>query len=98
MVESILEQKMALAAYAAENSIVQLIPTQLEFAKRIVIVPSPVEETTQSISKETAALSVVIPNIQVLLRSWEKHHDDQGICTMKGEMIKSLKSRFAGID
>ena len=98
MVESILEQKMALAAYAAENSIVQLTPTQLELAKRIVVVLSPVEEITQSISKETAALSVVIPNIRVLLRSWEKHHDDQGIHTMKGEMIKSLKSRFAGIE
>ena len=59
---------------------------------------SPVEEITQSISKETATLSVVIPNIRVLLRSWEKHHDDQGIRTMKGEMIKSLKSRFAGIE
>ena len=98
MVESILEQKMALAAYAAENSIVQLTPTQLELAKTIVVVLSPVEEITQSISKETAALSVVIPNIRVLLRSWEKHHDDQGIRTMKGEMIKSLKSRFAGIE
>ena len=46
MVESILEQKMALAAYAAENSIVQLTPTQLELAKRIVVVLSPVEEIT----------------------------------------------------
>ena len=97
MVESILEQKMALAAYAAENSIAQFTPTQLELAKRIVVVLSPVEEITQSISKETATLSVVIPNIRVLLRAWEKNHDDQGICSMKGEMIKSLKSRFVGI-
>ena len=83
MVESILEQKMALTAYAAENSIVQLTPTHLELAKRIVVVLSPVEEITQSISKETAALSFVIPNIRVLLRSWEKQDDDQGIHTMK---------------
>jgi len=34
MVESILEQIMALAAYAAENNIAQLTPTQLEIAKR----------------------------------------------------------------
>ena len=61
--ESILDQKMALAAYAAENSIVQLTPTQLELAKRIVAERSPVEEITQSISKETAVLSVVILNI-----------------------------------
>ena len=98
MVESILEQKMALAAYAAENNIAQLTPMQLEIARRMVLVLSPVEEITQSISKETATLSVVIPNIRVLLRSWEKQDDDQGIRTMKGEMIKSLKTRFAGVE
>ena len=98
MMESILEQKMALAAYAAENNIAQLTPMQLEIARRMVFVLSPVEEITQSISKETATLSVVIPNIRVLLRSWEKQDDDQGIRTMKGEMIKSLKTRFAGVE
>ena len=66
--------------------------------REIALVLSPVEEVTQSISKETATLSVVIPNICVLLRSWEKQDDDQGIRTMKGELIKSLKSRFAGIE
>ena len=86
------------AAYAAENSIVQHTPTQLKLANRIIELLSPVKEITQSISKGTAALSVVILNIRVLLQSWEKHHHDQGICTMKEEMIKSLKSRFAGIE
>jgi len=54
-----------------------------------------VEEVTKSISKETATLSV--PNIRVLQRSWEKQEDDVRIRTMKLEMIKSLKSRFAGV-
>ena len=36
--------------------------------------------------------------IILLMRSWEKQDDDQGIRTMKGEMIKSLKSRFAGVE
>jgi len=63
-----------------------------------VLVFSLVEEVTQSISKDTATLSVVIPNIRVLLRPWEKQDNDQGIRTMKGEMIKSMKSRFAGIE
>ena len=48
----------------------------------------PVEEITQSISKETATLSVVIPNISSLLRSWERQDNDQGIHTMKEEIIK----------
>ena len=44
MVESILEQKMALAACSTENSIAQLTPAQLEFAKRIELLLSPVED------------------------------------------------------
>ena len=39
-----------------------------------------------------------IPNIQSLLRSWERQDDDQEIHTMKEEMITSLKTRFAGVE
>ena len=63
MVESIFVQKMALAAYATENNIPRSTPNQLEIAKKLVMVLTPVEEITQSISKETATLSVVIPHI-----------------------------------
>ena len=98
MLESILEQKMALAAYAAENNIQHLAANQLEMARKMVLVLSPVEEITQAISKETATLSIVIPHIRVLLRSWERQDDDLGIRTMKKEMTTSLKSRFAGIE
>ena len=63
---------MALAAYAADNNIQHLTANQLEMARRMVLVWSPVEEITQAISKETATLSIVTPHIQVLLRSWEK--------------------------
>jgi len=59
---------MALAAYAAENSIQQLTSSQLETTS---VLP-PLEEVTQSISKDTVTLFVVNINIRVLLRSWEK--------------------------
>ena len=52
---------------------------------------------SQAISKQTATLSLVVPFIRVLLKSWEKE-DDDGIRTMKDKMIQSLKSRFAGIE
>lgn len=65
MVESILEQKMELVIYAAENNISQLTPTQLEIAKRVDLVLSPVEEVTQSISSETATLSIVIQTFKL---------------------------------
>ena len=98
MIQSILEQKMALAAYAAENDIPQLTANQLEIARKLTLVLAPIEEITQAISKQTATLSMVVPFIRVLLRSWEKEDDDRGIQTMKEQMIHSLNSRFAGIE
>ena len=98
MIQSILEQKMALAAYAAKNDIPQLTASQLEKAQRMTLVLAPIEEITQAVSKETATFSLVIPFVRVLLKSWEKEDNDRGICTMKDQMIQSLKSRFAGIE
>ena len=79
MIKSILEQKMALAAYAAENDVQQLTGNQLEIARKMTLVLEPVEEITQVISKETATLSMVIPFVRVLLRPWEREEDDGGI-------------------
>ena len=62
----------ALAAYTTENNITQLTPNQLEITRKMVLVSSPGEEIPQHISKETAALSAIIPNIQAVLRFWEK--------------------------
>lgn len=58
----------------------------------MALVLSTVEEITQAISKETATLSIVIPLIRVLLKSWERQGNDKGIRTMKKEMTISLKS------
>ena len=98
MLQSVLEQKMALASYAAENDIPQLTVNQLEIARKMVLILAPVEKITQAISKQTATLSMVIPMIRVLLRQWEKEDDDRGAQTMKNEMVKSVKGRFAGIE
>ena len=46
MLESILEQKMALGAYAADSNIPHLTAKQLEMARRMVLVLSPVKEIT----------------------------------------------------
>ena len=49
MVESVLEQKMALAAYCAETgSIQQFTPHQLELMRKCVNILSPIEEFTRS--------------------------------------------------
>ena len=81
-----------------ESNIPQLTANQLEIAQKLTLVLAPIEEITQAISKQTATLSMVIPFVRVLLRSWEKEDDDRGIQTMKEQMIHSLNSRFAGIE
>ena len=68
MLQSILEQKTALAAYAAENDIPQLTANHLEISRKMVLILAPVEEITQAMSKQTATLSMVTPMIRVLLK------------------------------
>ena len=90
---------MALAAYCAENgSIQQLTPYQLELIKKCVDILSPMEEITCSISADMASISIVIPYIRVLTRTLVKNENDSDVCTMKAELLKSLKTRFAGIE
>ena len=68
---------------------------QLEIARKLTLVLAPIEEITHAISKQTVTMSMVIPFVRVLLRSWEKEDDDRGIQTMKEQMIHRLTSRFA---
>ena len=74
MMKSIQEQKMALAAYAAENSsIQQLSSLQLDLLKKCIEVLGPIEEITRSISADLASISIVILYICVLTRTLKKH-------------------------
>ena len=73
MMKSIQEQKIALAASAAENgSIQQLLSLQLDLLKKCIEVLGPVEEITRSISADLASISIVIPYICVLTRTLQK--------------------------
>ena len=70
----------------------------MELMRQCVDILSPIEEITHSISAELASISIFIPYIRILTRTLEKNENDSGIRTMKGELLKSLKSRFAGIE
>lgn len=94
MLQRLFEQKMAIAAYATEHSIVQLTAHQLQLATKIVAVLSPIEEMTKSTSADAASISVVLPFVRILRRTLDEHHDDSGVRTMKNEMKASLE-RFA---
>ena len=98
MLQTIVEQKMALAAYATQFPIPVLSAHQLALATKVVAALGLIEEVTQSVSSDTASIPVVIPILRMLTKSLEKHHDDQGVQTMKLEMLHSLKRRFCDVE
>ena len=59
MVQSVLEQKMALAVYAVDNDINMLTPYQLDLANKIVEVLQSIEEITKAISVDSTSISVI---------------------------------------
>ena len=98
MLQSILEQKMALGAYATEHSITQLTSNQLDLITKTVKVLSPIEEITNSISTDEASASVIIPFIRAQQRTLKDQSDDYGIRAMKEQMLTSLKRRYADVE
>ena len=98
MVKSVVEQKMALAAYASETGIVTLSPTQLDLVDKIISSLSAIEELTKSTSADCASVSLIIPFIKMLSKTLQKHHEDSGVRTMNREMLRSLEQRFCDIE
>ena len=99
MLESITEQKMALAAFAAECSdIPQLSAYQLTILDKVIAILKPVEDITQSVSSDKTSSSVIIPFVRALRKSWVSNDDDHGVQTMKKEMLSSLNERFSEVE
>ena len=69
MVKSVVEQKMALAAYASETGIVTLSPPQLDLIDNIIASLSPIEELTKSTSADCASVSLIIPFVKMLSKT-----------------------------
>ena len=99
MLQSIMNQKVALAAYLTENdSIPQITSHQFDIISKIIAVLTPIEDITQSISSETASASIIIPYVRALKKSLEINSDDRGIQTMKHEILASLDRCFYTIE
>ena len=61
MLNSIYEQKMALAAYVTEHGgITMLNSHQLEIVQKLISLLKPIEEVTKMISTNSACISAVI--------------------------------------
>ena len=98
MLQTIKEQKMALAAYAPEYAIPQLTPNQLDLTSKVIAALHPIEEITKSDSTDAASASLIIPVIRILRRTLEDHEDDCGIHTMKREMLSSLNRQYIAVE
>uniref|UniRef100_A0A1X7UMN8 Uncharacterized protein n=1 Tax=Amphimedon queenslandica TaxID=400682 RepID=A0A1X7UMN8_AMPQE len=99
MLQSIEEQKVALAAYSTENNITQLINNQLDLINKLIILLSPIEEITQSISSSNSCASVIILFVRALHKHLENNDEtDRGVWTMKEAMLHSLNSRYCDLE
>ena len=99
MLQTIFEQKMALAAYTTEyGGITMLTPNQIDLTRKLIAALEPVEEITKLISTDAASISVLIPLVKIFQKALGKHDDDSGIQTMKTEMLTSLERRFDDIE
>jgi len=91
MLTSVQEQKMALAAYAAENSnIKQFSSHQLDIIMKIIEI--------LALIANLSSITIVIPYLCILTWALEKNTDDSGVRIMKGELLHSLKLRFSRIE
>ena len=52
MIQSVVEQKMAIAAYGADGPIPVLTASQLDIATKVINILSPIKEITRNISAE----------------------------------------------
>ena len=98
MLKSIVEQKMALAAYGSDGTIPVLSACQLDTANKVIDVLTPIEEITKNISADDSSISVIIPLVRALHKTLQQHDRDIGVRGMKSAMLTSLEERFAEIE
>ena len=93
MLQSVVEQKMSVAAYGSDGTIPVLMSAQLDIANKVINVLSPVEEVTRSISEDKACI-FVIPLVRGLRKTLEQSGENRGVRSMKSAMLESLQNRF----
>ncbi|XP_060794798.1 zinc finger BED domain-containing protein 4-like [Neoarius graeffei] len=100
MLQSLLEQKLALASYAAEYELPCTFTIhQWKLIENTISILSPFEELAQQISSSTASAADVIPCIRALTRLLEKTvESDHSVKTAKTVLLEAVRRRFADID
>ena len=99
MMQSLLEQRRALAMYATDYDLpATLTLSQWGVMENMLSILAPFEEMTRDISSAAACVSTVIPSVLALTRLLATDADkDEGIKTAKRTLLAAVKRRFASI-
>lgn len=100
MLQGLLEQKLVLAAYAAEHELPCTVTIHhWKLIENMISILVPFEELTQQISSSIVSAADVIPCIRALTRLLEKTvESDHGVKTSKPVLLEAVRRRFADID
>ena len=66
------EQNMTMATYASDGTIPVVSACQLDITNKVIVVLTPIEETTKSISEDNSPISVIIPLVRVLHKTLQQ--------------------------
>ena len=101
MLDRLIEQRQAICAAEIECKInTELSSQSWQLAEKVVKVLKPFEEATTAVSAEGSSAALIIPVVNSLIHFLENmtSDEDEGIRTMKGKMLLSIKTRFAAME
>ncbi|KAI3374593.1 hypothetical protein L3Q82_021169 [Scortum barcoo] len=99
MMQSLMEQKRALSAYAADYELpATLNATQWGILEKMTNLLEPFEQLTKDISSAEATAADVIPAVMSLTRLLAKTDEsDKGVQTAKRTLLEAVCDRFNGV-
>lgn len=99
MMQSLVEQKRALSAYAADYELpATLNATQWGILDKMTNLLEPFEQLTKYISSTEATAADVIPAVMSVTRLLAKFDEsDKGVQTAKHTLLKAICNRFNGV-
>lgn len=99
MMQSLVEQKRALGAYAADFELpATLTANQWGILENMITLLAPFEQLTREINSAEASATGVIPTVVALTRLLSRPSDtDRGVQTAKRTLLEALSKRFNGV-
>ncbi|XP_056455259.1 zinc finger BED domain-containing protein 4-like [Gadus chalcogrammus] len=99
MMQSLVEQKRALSAYAADYELpTTLTASQWGIMEKMITLLEPFEQLTRDISAAEATAADVIPGVVSLTRLLAKTDEsDKGVQTAKHALFEAVSKRFDGV-